>query len=94
MHGRGTFKWSNDRTYAGQYKNSKKDGYGELTWPDGRYYKGDWKQGKQHGKGCFRSKEGHLKYGEWINGKRQKWYGVDAAETSSNGEDLDLGEHV
>jgi hypothetical protein len=28
MHGKGTFKWADGRSYVGEYKDDKKHGYG------------------------------------------------------------------
>jgi len=46
MHGKGTFSWSDGRTYIGEYTEDKKNGYGDFFWPDGRSYKGQWQNGK------------------------------------------------
>lgn len=74
MHGKGTFNWTDGRSYVGEYKEDKKCGYGEFFWQDGRYFKGYWKGGKQHGKGVYKgSKMMEEKQGEWVEGKRVKW---------------------
>lgn len=51
--------------YKGEWKNSKKEGYGVQTWADGARYEGFWKNGKAHGKGKFFHTDGDIYEGEW-----------------------------
>ena len=46
MHGKGTFKFEDGRTYCGSYKNDLKNGHGIFTWPNGKEYDGYWQNGK------------------------------------------------
>ena len=46
MHGQGSYKWADGRSYIGNYVNDKKHGVGKYIWPDGRYYEGEWFEGK------------------------------------------------
>jgi hypothetical protein len=74
MEGEGKFTWPDGRTYKGEYKRDKKDGYGIFEWDDGRIYKGNWKEGKQNGEGeYYNPKEKIWKKGLWENGKKIKW---------------------
>ena len=45
MHGFGTFKWPDGKTYEGNYKNDVKDGEGTMTFSNGKSYKEVWKDG-------------------------------------------------
>jgi hypothetical protein len=38
MHGSGTYKWQDGRTYVGGYEFDKKNGYGKYYWNDGRIF--------------------------------------------------------
>lgn len=42
MDGKGTFHWSNQSKYIGEYKDDLKHGYGVLNWENGKSYKGNW----------------------------------------------------
>ena len=46
MEGKGVFTWSDGRSFLGQYKDDKKDGFGIFRWPDGRKYEGQWLNGR------------------------------------------------
>ena len=74
MHGNGIYKWPDGRTYEGEYKYDKKDGFGIFKWNDGRIYKGYWKDGKQNGEGEFYfNHKDEWKKGLWEEGKRIRW---------------------
>jgi hypothetical protein len=51
MHGKGILSWSDGRSYVGDYKQNKENGFGNYTWPDGKMFAGMWKDGKREGKG-------------------------------------------
>jgi hypothetical protein len=40
MHGKGNFRWPDNRVYNGDYVEGVKEGYGEYIWPDGTKYIG------------------------------------------------------
>lgn len=49
----GLYKWSDGRTYDGEWRNNKMDGHGEFFWADGRKYKGAYVDDKKQGYGVF-----------------------------------------
>jgi len=74
MHGKGVYRWSDGRSYEGEYYMDRKEGYGIYTWADGRTYTGYWKEGKQEGEGRYYvPQENKVQSGIWHNGKRVKW---------------------
>uniref|UniRef100_A0A665UNQ9 Alsin Rho guanine nucleotide exchange factor ALS2 a n=1 Tax=Echeneis naucrates TaxID=173247 RepID=A0A665UNQ9_ECHNA len=75
VHGRGTMKWPDGRTYKGNFKNGQEDGYGEciipnkvLNKPDS--YQGNWKDGKIHGFGKYKYANGEVYEGCYYEGQR------------------------
>jgi len=82
MHGDGTLYYPDERTYKGEFKNDKRDGFGEFFYPDGRIFKGWWKEGVQHGEGTFVLPSGKERNGIWENGKRSRW--IDGTMTNSS----------
>jgi hypothetical protein len=47
MHGQGLYKWPDGKSYNGEFKFDKKDGYGIYTWADGKRYEGNFVEGTQ-----------------------------------------------
>lgn len=75
MHEMGIYKYTDNVTYEGQFKEDKKTGYGIYYWNDGRKYEGYWYSGKQHGLGIYKDpSKGKVKYGLWEHGKRITWF--------------------
>ncbi|XP_040913014.1 alsin-like isoform X2 [Toxotes jaculatrix] len=75
VHGRGTMKWPDGRTYTGKFKNGLEDGYGEciipnkvLNKPDS--YQGQWREGKIHGFGKYKYASGEVYEGCFCDGQR------------------------
>lgn len=62
------------KTYAGDWVNNKREGFGAQTWPSGNKYEGDWRANKRHGKGTLWVKiKGKLRKqytGDWIDNLR------------------------
>ena len=75
FHGYGIYKWGNERTYEGNWKDGKMDGKGKLTLVDGSYYDGEFIEGKKCGKGLYVWNKDKYYEGEWKN-DRQNGYGV------------------
>ena len=51
MHGLNSkFKWPDGKSYEGEYKQDKRNGWGVFKLVDGRKYYGQWKDGLKHGK--------------------------------------------
>ena len=38
MNNMGVYTWNDGRSYMGEYKDDKKEGYGVYTWNDGRIF--------------------------------------------------------
>ena len=72
MHGKGKLSWADGKTYEGDYRDDKKEGFGTFIWADGRKYVGGWRDGKQHGNGEYIA-NGASQKGVWEDGKRTKW---------------------
>ncbi len=49
----GVYKWSDGRSYEGEWKNNKMDGKGDFSWADGRKYAGEYIDDKKQGYGVF-----------------------------------------
>jgi hypothetical protein len=73
MHGKGNIRWSDGKSYDGDYMEDKKHGKGIFEWADGRKYLGYWIKGKQNGYGVYHQASGEEKVGEWKEGKRLRW---------------------
>lgn len=41
-HGKGTFKWADERRYDGDWAENRIHGVGVMTWPDGRKFSGSF----------------------------------------------------
>ena len=55
--------------YIGDFKNSKRDGFGTLFFPDGNiYYKGEFKDDKVHGDGTANLRDGRKYQGQFEEG--------------------------
>ena len=61
----GTFTWSSDSKYVGEWKDDKRTGQGTYTWASGAEYVGEWKDGKIAGKGTSIAADGTVKEGMW-----------------------------
>lgn len=46
MHGKGKIRWTDNKSYDGEYQDDKKHGQGIFEWADGRKYIGSWNKGK------------------------------------------------
>lgn len=67
MNGQGTFKWSENEMYVGQFKNEMRNGQGTMTWPNGDKYTGQWKDDKMHGMGTLTYADGQKDAGRFEN---------------------------
>jgi hypothetical protein len=61
----GTFTWSSDSKYVGEWKDGKRTGQGIYTWPSGAKYVGEWKDNLTNGQGSFTSSDGTVSEGIW-----------------------------
>lgn len=66
MHGRGKLiardNLDRKKTYVGEFKFGKRDGFGKCTLGDGSVYEGQWRQDQRHG------------WGSWLDAGRGTWY--------------------
>ena len=67
MNGIGKFVFSDNRSYEGEFKDNRIEGYGILKWPDGKIFVGEFKEDMQEGFGVFYSKK-KIFIGLWKNG--------------------------
>ena len=49
LHGKGTFKWTDNTVYKGEFKENEITGKGSYQWSDGSTYKGEVMNGLRHG---------------------------------------------
>lgn len=75
VHGRGTMKWPDGRTYTGNFKYGLEDGYGECLMPNKAFnkadcYHGHWREGQIHGFGKFKYATGEVYEGCFFEGLR------------------------
>ena len=61
----GPFRYDNDATYIGQYKNGCRQGFGKQVWRDGSVYEGGWKSDLTHGYGRLLHGDGGVYIGNW-----------------------------
>jgi hypothetical protein len=54
--------------YEGNYKDSRKCGYGVFKWPSGSWYEGDFKDDFRDGFGVMHWIDGTYYEGEWVRG--------------------------
>lgn len=64
---RDPFTFKSGAVYEGEWRGSKKDGFGVQIWPDGAKYEGYWLNNRANGMGKFFHADGDLFEGEWIN---------------------------
>ena len=69
-NGRGTYAYSDNSQYIGQWQNSKRNGLGTLTRPSGSIYAGHWKDDQFNGQGTYSYPDGSEYIGQWKNSKR------------------------
>ncbi|CAL8366102.1 unnamed protein product [Boreogadus saida] len=54
-------------TYAGEWKNDKRNGFGVSERSNGMKYEGEWLNNRRHGYGCTLFPEGHREEGKYKN---------------------------
>lgn len=69
-NGRGTYTYSDNSQYIGQWQYSKRNGLGTLTRPSGSIYAGYWKDDQFNGQGTYSYPDGSEYIGQWQNSKR------------------------
>ncbi|XP_018537544.1 alsin isoform X2 [Lates calcarifer] len=99
VHGRGTMKWPDGRTYTGNFKNGLEDGYGEciipnkvLNKPD--TYQGHWKDGKIHGFGKYKYASGEVYEGCFCDGQRHGYGMLSSGKQARTSSSVFIGQWV
>ncbi|XP_029314929.1 alsin-like isoform X3 [Cottoperca gobio] len=99
VHGRGTMKWPDGRTYSGNFKNGQEDGYGEciipnklLNKPDS--YQGHWRDGKIHGFGKYKYASGEVYEGCFCDGQRHGYGMLSSGKLAKKSSSVFIGQWV
>lgn len=68
MSGYGTYYFSNDCKYDGEWKHNLPSGKGKYIFDDKIIYDGQWYEGQKHGKGILKDFVNKCSYkGKFIN---------------------------
>ncbi|KAM3608464.1 uncharacterized protein V6R79_026113 [Siganus canaliculatus] len=99
VHGRGTMKWPDGRTYCGNFKNGLEDGYGECIIPDkvlhkADSYQGQWKDGKIHGFGKYKYASGEVYEGCFSEGQRHGYGMLSSGKLAKKSSSVFIGHWV
>ena len=91
--GEGTYTWvlkdEDDEakpigSYAGNYANGKRNGFGAMTFPSGDRYTGDFKDGLMHGEGTYEYANGDIYSGSFADnakaGQGEDEFGADGSK--------------
>ena len=65
-NGTGTWTYTDQTVYTGEWVNSKKQGKGIETWPNGYVYEGEFFNSQWHGEGNLTFPDGSKYIGEWF----------------------------
>jgi hypothetical protein len=68
--GRGELKFSNGRSYLGDYRDGVPEGQGVMTFADGERDEGQWSDNKRVGRGVITWPDGARYEGEWSDAGR------------------------
>jgi len=71
LNNKGTYLWSDGRSYVGTWKDNCMDGKGIYTWKDGRKYEGGYYMDKKQGLGTYSWVDGRKLIGFWNHGKQE-----------------------
>lgn len=66
-NGSGKFKYTNEATYEGDFRNGQPEGKGVFTYSNGNQYNGEWKEGKKVGSGLLHFSNGARYEGQFSN---------------------------
>ncbi|XP_077435487.1 alsin-like isoform X3 [Vanacampus margaritifer] len=99
VHGRGTMRWQDGRTYTGNFKNGLEDGYGECMIPDkllnkAGCYQGHWRDGKIHGFGIYRYATGEVYEGCFSDGQRHGYGMLRSGKLDKTSSGVFIGQWV
>jgi hypothetical protein len=65
QNGKGTFKYSNNAKYSGQFQNSRQHGNGKMNHANGNVYDGQFFNGRMEGTGTMNYPNGDRYAGKW-----------------------------
>ncbi|KAM8856113.1 alsin-like isoform 2-T3 [Spinachia spinachia] len=99
IHGRGTMKWPDGRTYSGNFKSGQEDGYGECLIPDKVLnkpdcYQGHWRDGKIHGFGKYKYASGEVYEGCFCDGQRHGYGMLSSGRMAKRSSSVFIGHWV
>ncbi|XP_049905725.1 alsin-like isoform X1 [Epinephelus moara] len=99
VHGRGTMKWPDGRTYSGNFKNGQEDGYGECIIPNKALHKADsyqghWRDGKIHGFGKYKYANGEVYEGCFCDGQRHGYGMLSSGKLAKKSSSVFIGHWV
>uniref|UniRef100_A0A3B3ZMZ5 PH domain-containing protein n=1 Tax=Periophthalmus magnuspinnatus TaxID=409849 RepID=A0A3B3ZMZ5_9GOBI len=97
VHGRGTMKWPDGRTYTGNFKNGLEDGYGECLIPnkalnEADCYNGHWKDGQIHGFGKYKYATGEVYEGCFFEGQRHGYGMLSSGRLARSSSSVFIGQ--
>ncbi|CAJ1079928.1 alsin-like isoform X2 [Xyrichtys novacula] len=99
VHGRGTMKWTDGKTYSGNFKNGQEDGFGQCIIPNKTQnqpdiYQGHWKDGKIHGFGKYKYASGEVYEGCFCEGKRHGYGMLSSGKLDKKSSGVFIGQWV
>ncbi|XP_037136637.1 alsin-like isoform X2 [Syngnathus acus] len=99
VHGRGTMRWPDGRTYTGNFTNGLEDGFGECMIPDkllnkAGCYQGHWRDGKIHGFGVYRYANGEVYEGCFNDGQRHGYGMLRSGKMDKTSSGVFIGQWV
>jgi hypothetical protein len=68
--GKGTYRWHDGSSYAGDFSEDDRHGLGTFLWSNGESYKGDYLKDERTGEGVYSWPDGASYRGSFLNGKR------------------------
>ncbi|KAG7502317.1 alsin-like isoform X2 [Solea senegalensis] len=99
IHGRGTMKWPDGRTYTGNFKNGLENGYGESLMPNKALnkpdsYQGHWREGKINGFGKYKYASGEVYEGCFFDGQRHGYGMLSSGKQAGTSSSVFIGQWV
>ncbi|XP_055005608.1 alsin-like isoform X2 [Boleophthalmus pectinirostris] len=99
VHGRGTMKWPDGKTYTGNFKNGLEDGYGECLMPNKALnkadcYHGHWKDGQIHGFGKYKYAAGEVYEGCFFESQRHGYGMLSSGRLARSSSSVFIGQWV
>ncbi|MBU6340985.1 MAG: caspase family protein [Bacteroidetes bacterium] len=67
QNGSGTYRYSANSKYTGQFVNGLREGKGKFTYPNGNVYEGQFSRNKMMGEGTMYHANGDRYVGSWYN---------------------------